>query len=339
MKDVTHVLSVTDAFYPEHGGVERVSFELARAMVRRGVRVTALARRADGRPDGEEIDGVRVMRFSVPPRIAPLVYLGHMLSSRRKAARLLTLDRPDVAHLHLSLSAQGPLSVMKNAGVPIVAGFFGPWYKEFAAELADRGTRASAYLRWQMTAQKKLQRRLLTGADGVVVLSDFSREELRALAPEADGVTVKIPGGFDPNLFRPLPKKEARATLGLEPGPPIVFTARRLVHRMGLDLLVDAVALLAKRGRRVRLIIAGAGPLRETLETRAKGHGLADDTTFPGFVTDDELALFYNACDVFVVPTRAQENFGLPVLEAAACGCPVVSTDAGSLPEVMGAAE
>jgi glycosyltransferase involved in cell wall biosynthesis len=340
LKDaLRHVLLVTDAFYPDIGGVERVCLELARSFTKLGLRITVLARRTQNAPESETIDGVKILRHSPAARPTPYAYLSHYLSVRRSVASLLSSDPPDIAHLHLSLSAQGAIGPLHRSHKPIVASFYGPWHAEYRVEAEDlyqtRGAAYGFYLDALIAAQKAMQRRMIRSADGVVVLSDYSRGELLDLCPGAERKIVKIPGGIDPKIFSAGERRGIAEKFGLDPSLPTVFTARRLVRRMGVDMALDALALLARRGRFINFIIAGRGSYRSALEKQAADLGIADRTRFIGFVSDEDLAALYRGCDLFLLPTRAQENFGLPILEAAACACPVLATPVGSIPEVM----
>ena len=150
-----------------------------------------------------------------------------------------------------------------------------------------------------------------------------------------------IPGGVDPELFRPgsdAPdaRRTVRRRLNLPEDAFLVLTVRRLVKRMGVAHLVRAARFLADAGRPFHLVVAGRGPEAEPLGRLVGELGIADRVTFIGFVPDPVLPDLYRACDLFVLPTAAEENFGLIILEAAACGCPVIGTPVGSIPEVLG---
>lgn len=106
--------------------------------------------------------------------------------------------------------------------------------------------------------------------------------------------------------------------------------------RKNLPVLLRAAALLRQQGLPVRLAQIGGQPAL-ALRQLITGLGLASAVTFPGRITDDELADYYRAADVFVFPSL-YEGFGIPVLEAMACGTPVVAARAASLPEVAGPA-
>jgi glycosyltransferase involved in cell wall biosynthesis len=111
--------------------------------------------------------------------------------------------------------------------------------------------------------------------------------------------------------------------------------------RKNLSLLLDAYALLRSRqavGDETKLVMVGKkGWLYEPFFRHLQEMGLEGEVIFPGYVPDDELPAIYGAADVFVYPSLF-EGFGLPVLEAMACGVPVVCSNASSLPEVAGEA-
>jgi rhamnosyl/mannosyltransferase len=97
----------------------------------------------------------------------------------------------------------------------------------------------------------------------------------------------------------------------------------RLVGYKGLDVLLDAMA-----GTDLRMVLVGDGPERGDLERRAGALGLGDRVTFLGALGDDVLSSYYQAADYFVLPsTTSAEMFGIVLLEAMACGRPIITTD------------
>jgi glycosyltransferase involved in cell wall biosynthesis len=338
------VLHVTDSFPPERGGVERVVEALAAAQARRGWRVTVLAKAVPEAPPYEaRPDGVTVVRYPYWRRPAPLAYLSTWWNGRRIAAGLRDTTTPDLVHFHLTLASQGPLGVLGRR-VPTVYSFYGPWHAEFAVECEALAAEASAarrrYWRAQIALQKRLQARLLRRVTRVVVLSEYSRQWVAQLASARAAEAVKIPGGIDPQRFTPDgPAGEWRRRFSVPDDGFLLVTVRRLVHRMGLDWLLEAMAALRQKGVPAHALLAGSGPLRESLEAQSRRLGLSDSVHFIGFVPDDDLPALYRAADLFVIPSRAEENFGLIALEAAACGAPVAALPSGSLPEILQAVD
>jgi glycosyltransferase involved in cell wall biosynthesis len=110
---------------------------------------------------------------------------------------------------------------------------------------------------------------------------------------------------------------------------------RRLVSRMGLEDLIDAMAIVKPLLPDVLLTIAGKGPLASQLQDRIVARGLEGNVTLAGFVPDETVPLWYRAADLSVVPTVSLEGFGLTTIESLAAGTPVLVTPVGGLPEAV----
>jgi glycosyltransferase involved in cell wall biosynthesis len=145
-----------------------------------------------------------------------------------------------------------------------------------------------------------------------------------------------VPGCVNVEQFNlPISPTEARLKLQLPLGRPIVLAVRRLVRRLGLEDLVDAVKLLKRTQPDVLLLIAGKGRLEAELQARITEAGLDDNVKLLGFVPDQHLAALYRAATISVVPTVALEGFGLITVESLASGTPVLVTPVGGLPEAV----
>lgn len=181
----------------------------------------------------------------------------------------------------------------------------------------------------------------LRRADLCLAISDFTREQGIGLLDLAPSAVVNISGSID-GLFRRLPDdpglhESVAARYGI--WRPFVMYTGGFDPRKNVAGLIRAYAALPPGLReRRQLVIVGAPPadVRSALQSVAVEHGLrGDELRFVGFVPDPDLVALYNACDLYVFPSRC-EGFGLPALEAMACGAPVIGADATSLPEVMG---
>jgi len=176
-------------------------------------------------------------------------------------------------------------------------------------------------------------------ADHILADSEATRADLIRLlnVPPEKVTTVHL--GIDP-IFRPLPPDPVRETLaryGLTPG--YLLFVGTLEPRKNLPGLLTAYRILLDRGKpSPPLVIAGSrGWLYEEIYARVESLHLKNDVRFVYDVADDDLPALYNGAALFVMPSF-YEGFGLPALEAQACGTPVVISDRGSLPEVAGAA-
>lgn len=172
----------------------------------------------------------------------------------------------------------------------------------------------------------------------VIAISHSTAHDISAtfgIAPELIDVA---PPGFAAEIFQPLPPKpvtEFRQSKGL-PDRFWLFIGT-LEPRKNLVMLLEAYAGLP-RAIRLPLIIGGAkgwgyGPIFEAVERLRVG----ESVHFAGFIPSDELPFWYNSAEIFLYPS-VFEGFGLPVLEAMACGIPVLVSNASSLPEVAGSA-
>ena len=168
----------------------------------------------------------------------------------------------------------------------------------------------------------------------VIVISQSTAADVADLLDiPPERIDIARPG-YDPTRFRPLPAAEV-AAFRRRKGLPERFWlfVGTLEPRKNLVTLIDACARLSPR---LPLVLAGAqGWDHGQIHAAAERLGPDGSVYFPGFLPAEELALWYNAAEVFVYPSL-YEGFGMPVLEAMACGTPVIVADASSLPEVAG---
>jgi glycosyltransferase involved in cell wall biosynthesis len=156
----------------------------------------------------------------------------------------------------------------------------------------------------------------------LAVPSGFLQQVFRRHGVES----VVIPNVVDVERFQPLqPPRVSR------PGAPHVVVARNLEALYGIDVGLRALARVAERFPGLQVSIAGSGPERGNLETLARELGLAERVRFTGRLDVQQMAGLYQSADVVLNPSRA-DNTPNSILEALACGVPVVSTDVGGIP-------
>jgi teichuronic acid biosynthesis glycosyltransferase TuaC len=152
----------------------------------------------------------------------------------------------------------------------------------------------------------------------------------------ADGekVTV-IPSGVDVGRFKPMPRDEAENTLGLEKGLPRVLYVGAITRSKGLDdLLMAFKTLMAGTQVPVRLVLVGEGNYEQEARLLAQRLGLTDHLLWAGKQANAEIPMWMNACDVLVLPSLS-EGFGVVLIEAMACGKPVVATACGGPEDIV----
>ncbi len=177
-------------------------------------------------------------------------------------------------------------------------------------------TKANGSAGWR----ERVKRLALRRATGVAIS--------RAVAARVPKVTAIIPNCYDDAVFFP-----PRA--GAVRDGDLVFVGR-LVSDKGVDGLIDALARLASEGSRPKLTLIGAGPERERLQARVEAAGLTAQVRWTGALQGEALAEELRRHRVQVVPSRWAEPFGIVALEGAACGCLVLGSNAGGLPEAIG---
>ena len=245
--------------------------------------------------------------------------LGYSRAARAERAR-----QHGVVDVHFALFAYWPVRWGALRSLPLVVHFHGPW--------AGESSSSAKRLDLAVLVKRQLERSLYGRAHQLVVLSQAFKQLLvhdYAVAPWRVRV---IRPGVDLVRFSP-GRVAARTRLG-HGDRQVVFTARRLVERMGLSVLLQAWAQLEHHADRM-LLIAGEGPLRASLEQQASALGVASSVRLLGQISDDDLVEHYRAADLCVLPSLSLEGFGLAAVEALACGTPVVTTDVGGLPEVV----
>ena len=142
-----------------------------------------------------------------------------------------------------------------------------------------------------------------------------------------------IPNGFSP-AFHPIDTAVARGRLGQPRGAKIIFTLGGLIKRKGFNYLIDAMEQVCSRRDDAICFIGGAGPERESLQGQIDRLHLGEKVSLLGFVPGDQLPLWMNACDLFVLPSLNEGNPTV-MFEALGCGKPFVGTRVGGVPEVI----
>jgi glycosyltransferase involved in cell wall biosynthesis/SAM-dependent methyltransferase len=267
-----------------------------------------------------------------------LGFLRHaVFEARRTVDRLLAAEPCDVVCLHQPLSGFGALGARRLRGVPALYSFLSPAPLEYASRAGMTAHhRLGLSGRAAQTILWAVERSCIRRAAAIHVLSDFSAGQLWHLYGVPSDRLVRIPGGVDLAKFTPVrDRRLLRSTLGLPADTPLLLTVRNLEARMGLETLIRTMAILRQHVPIVQLLIGGAGSLRSELETLVESLDLGSHVRFLGYVPDAELSSYYQAADVFVLPTRALEGFGLITVEAMACGTPVLGTDVGAIPEIL----
>jgi len=226
---------------------------------------------------------------------------------------------PDVVLAYwLYPDAYGAMHAARRARVPFVAGARG------------------SDLRVRDAVSRLLTRPVVRDASRLLVVSeDLGRVGSDAYGADPRRVRV-IANGCDAGIFRPQSRGAVRAALGIEPDARLVVYVGRLVAEKGLRELLAAAALLAAADRHLQLALVGEGPLRGELE-RWIAANPGTCVRLPGAQAPADVARWMAASDLVTLPSYSEGHPNV-LVEALACGRPVVATPVGGIPEVVDAA-
>jgi len=175
-----------------------------------------------------------------------------------------------------------------------------------------------------MKIQFMLTPRALKKADRIIAISEFTKGEImRLLGIEEERISV-VYQGVDHKRYKPMDKIECKRKFGLNPEEKHILVVSSNIEHKRMDLAKKIFNYIRSIREDVKMIKAGYGELLE-----------GDGVISVGWVPEERMPLLFNAADVFL-HTSEYEGFGLPVLEAMACGTPVVAFKKASIPEVLG---
>lgn len=331
---------------PAHRGSRRAprAHSLLSATVAQGWTVTAATRPGPAPDTGAQP--------SVGARTVDGVAYHRILPARRARTATGQLQQEAQALLELAQRARpAVLRTTSHAGNALVtravAEALGiPWVYEVRELPADRWAasrpaEAATSERYRLCCAREAE--LLAAADDVVTpsraMSERIRELTRALPTGPVPARVAPPAVDGPYLADPRPLREARRVLGLPESVRVVGAVAELLDREGLDDLLRAAALVADEMPELLVVVVGDGPARPRLEALAAQLGLAGRVRFTGRVPDEQVVLYHQAFDVFVVPRKDEASTRAVVptesVEALATGTPVVASRLPVLAETV----
>lgn len=320
-------------------------FELSKGLAARGHNVHVLTRRVDKSfPVHERLTGIHIHRYKSSGHRWLVRNLLAMFSIPKLFRELCSTVDFDIIHYHDAFAALGINLAATGNGIPKIATNYSLGFLETAIENPSE-MKKSAIHRFAHQVLVKGYSQIIRGIESwdlrqaarIIVLSEFSKTHLKEFLGFKDEDVIVIPGGVDLEKFHPAGQDRSalKEALGIGADRSFLFTVRRLVHRMGLDNLIQAMVEVRKYQPQVLLVIAGEGHLRGNLQYLVKKLDLEENVKLIGSLADERLSAYYQAADLFILPTLALEGFGLIILEALACGCPVLGTPVGNIPDLL----
>jgi glycosyltransferase involved in cell wall biosynthesis len=320
------------------GGGERVLFEQSTRLAQRGHNIQILTRYLpDHQKDSEVIGGVMEWRYAIDPKDSISYLRTTWVNARRLFEGLQARFQFECINFQQPFSAFGVLRSPYARLVPKIYTCHSLAFEEFMSRnQRPQGVFSRAMHQLNVICRRRLECRALQKSDRIIVLSRFTEKKLKktyGLLPEK---IAWVPGGVDLEKFQTAGDKTAyRRKLGLPDDSVILLTVRNLVPRMGLDNLLLALKQIVTHAPDICLIIGGDGPQKSELMELAERQGISKFMRIEGFIPEDRLPDYYRAADIFVMPTRELEGFGLVTLEALASGVPVLGTPVGGTREIL----
>jgi glycosyltransferase involved in cell wall biosynthesis len=321
------VLILSNCFAPNVGGVETHLTDLTTALAQRGWQVKVLAfyphttRVAWKRYEEQAGGGIQIWR---------LWWFGHnwfhVLEKYPPLQFLYLVPRLFVGTLVWLIQRHRSITVIHAHG--LAAGFcariLGRWFNKrivlssHAVYNFQTGSGLSRMVRW-----------ILSGMDATLTLSEQSREELIriGLAPER---VKTYQHWIDFETFSPGDRVTARTRLGVRGSDPVCLFVGRLIAPKGVRLFLELAR--DSRFQTAQFWVAGVGPLENEVQAEAASN---PKVRFLGNINNADLPDYYRAADILCVPSQYQEGFGRVILEAMACGTPVLASDCPGIREAL----
>jgi len=306
--------------YPNRGfnpGIERVIGELSHALVNKGHQVNVITTYRNNGTLSEEIDdGVHIYRINDLRNIfgkygsifsLDLLSINYFINKHMRI-----IENSDIIHSFSPLIVDIP-------NVPLVSHFH---HDEKIRKTIEYFYLPTSQYLWDKTYKK---------SNAIISVSKYSALYLKKYDQKINRVKV-VPNGVDMNKFYPMIDiKELKDRFD---GKTILLYVGPITNRKGLKYLIEAMPEILVHKRNTVLIMVGGGD-SVFLQNLSKNLGVQNIVFFEGFVPEEKLPMYYNACDLFVFPSL-QEGFGMALIEAMACGKTVVASNNTAIPEVVG---
>jgi len=319
------------------GGVSIYNKNLVKGLSKKANEVIVVSSLEDGLPKHEIKEGVHIYRLRMPelhywfsrmPLIGPQNrFLRNFLYSHSVCRFLRRVNQEQKIDLieYADINGEGFFHRRYLASLPYVIRCHSPYY--LLGQAYERGEMqfSCRFINW-------MERRTIRQANGISAPSRDLANRIEEWCGLPKNRVIPIPNPIDTNFFHPDSNHAATGVI------KILFVGR-IERAKGVFVLADAIPRVLRISKNVKFIFAGGWGNSQVLN-HLKNHldqsGCLSHCEFPGLLLEEELRKFYQHCDIFVNPSTLYESFSYTNAEAMACGKPVVTSDMGGMPEIVG---
>lgn len=314
-------------FYPKTGGVENYSYNIAIRLAAKGETFNIFTTNHNEKEYvDEKIDGLNIHRIPISFKVSNTPIC---LGLKRKLELLIKEDKPDLINGHTPVPyfADVASRIARKHKIPFVLTYYSDLIKE-----------TPMYNIISKLYNSMFCKKTISLADRIIALSPYYIR-LSPYLQQYKGKSSAVPPGVDIEKFNPsLDGSLLREKYNLKEERIILFVAQldKTHKHKGLNFLIKALNHLHKEGINVKLVIVGEGDYKDKYRSQVRELKLETHVFFSGYVPEDKLPFFYRSSNVTVLPTYLKtEGFGMVLIEANACGRPVIGTRIGGIPFVV----
>ncbi len=318
---------VTHTFLPHVGGIERVVYEQNKRLLKRQQYVPTILTHKNYFPNQYIYRKMKVQCY-------PSLNIGFRLG--------IPYPIPNITSYKTFLEYIKDSDIIHAHGHPYISSLI-------AAKLAKRYskpfilTQHNTFIEYngvwnnvERLNDLAIGKQTLKEAKKIITVSNATKNYVLSLGAEPEKIET-LYNGVDLERFRIIPQagNEIRKKLGISLDAPVAVTVRRLVYKNGIDTLLESIKITVQKNPKIIFLVVGEGPDFDEIKTRVTKLGIGRNIILTGFISDEELPLYYNAANFSILPSKSGEGLPLVGLEAMACGLALISTDVGGIREVM----
>lgn len=318
------LLVVSPYFYPKIGGLENYAYNISKGLREKyGWEIVIVTSNHEKNIYKEEnIDGIKVYRLAPWFKLSntpinPLWYF--------QIKKIINKEKPNIINAHTPVPFISDITARASKEIPFILTYQNDLIKE------NYFTNFLCKLFYILLGNKTLKI-----SDKIITSSGYYAKNSPYLSKYLDKICI-VPPGVEISRFN---LKVNRHSMQKKYGkhPYILFVGqldKTHIHK-GLNYLIDAINIVKKLVGDIQLLVVGKGDYLEYYKNYAKKLSLNKNISFVGFVSDKELPQYYAGSNITVLPTsNNSEGFGMILLEAGACGRPVIGTNVGGIPAVI----